>query len=202
MLSTQTLSVPTARDADHLRLARAREDERNDVVAFIQQQFKTRFDAVVGDDTPTLYRAVDRSGQLIAAFGVRWNPETFFVRHYIGDVVETLQQSMDGEVTAHNVLELNHLCANRPDVLCRLAPVIARYFYERGVGFIVCTATARLGQFLARKKVAPVTLGIALQSHLPASLQGSWGSYYEHAPTVRAGDLRHAMQNLCGPSAA
>ena len=172
------------------------------MATFIQEQFKARFDADVGDDTPALYRSVDRSGQLMAAFGVRRKPETFFVRHYIGDVVEALQRSMDREVTADNVMELNHLCANRPDVLCRLAPVIARYFYERGVRFIVCTATARLGQFFARKNVAPVTLGTALQSQLPESLQGSWGSYYDHGPTVIGGDLQHAVQSLCQRSAA
>lgn len=170
---------------------------RDEVLNFIQQQFKACFNAEVQDDTADLYRVTDANNDLVAAFGVRRDPETFFVRHYTGDVLNALTSSMGPQVGPDNVMELNHLSAARPVVLCTLAPMIAHYFHAQGVRFMVCCATARMQAFFARKNLAPVKIAPATAVQLPEGQQNAWGTYYEHQPSVVASDLQIAVQRLC-----
>jgi len=171
-------------------------ENRSQASHLIRDQFKQRFGATLAPEMADIYHGIDRSGECIAAFVANKSPEEFFVRHYIGDVVKTLRQKFGPGVNENNVVELGHLSAAKCQVLKNLAPAIAECFYSEGYRYLICTATRSLRVFFARKHLAPIILGPASESQLPESQQGIWGQYYNHKPTVIAGDLDVALEQF------
>lgn len=170
--------------------------QRIHTFAFIREQFCTHFSATPEDDADELVQANNADGDIELAFGVRFGPEGFFVRHYVGAVVPALRRKFGTTVEAENVVELSHLAAARPGVLVQAAPLIAAYCQSRGARYLVCTATDKLQRFFRCRGLATETLCPAEEAALPSSQRACWGSYYASKPLVMAGDLVAAQARL------
>lgn len=170
--------------------------QRAHTFAFIQRQFCNHFCATPEDDADELVEVTNAHGDIELAFGVRFEPQEFYLRHYVGAVVPVLQQSFGAAVRPDNVVELSHLAAARPGVLAEAAPMIVTYCRARGARYLICTATDKLQRFFRCRGLATVTLSGATQSALPAGQRECWGSYYDSKPLVMAGDLVAAQARL------
>ncbi len=170
-------------------------EERLRTMAFIRDQFAEHFDAQVCDDTEEVYAVQRPGGEIDAAFGLSRNPSQFFCRHYVGDVATQVARREGPLAQNASMVELAHLCVRHPATLCRIMPQLAAFLASRA-DYLVCTVTCELANFFRRKGLAPQSLGPARASKLPTTVQGGWGSYYEHLPEVVMGNLTNACERL------
>ena len=171
-------------------------EARSETFDFIRRQFCNHFSAVPEDDADQLVEFRSAQQQIELAFGVRFDPQEFFVRHYLGSIVPALREAFGGDVHAGNVVELSHLAAARPGVLAQAAPLIVEFCRERGARYLVCTASEKLQRFFRCRALETKTLAVAQCSRLPLAEQDRWGSYYQSSPLVMAGDLQLAESRL------
>lgn len=180
-----------------LRLAPARDPAaRAAVVNFVSERFHSCHGAHVADDAPEWVGVYQPDGALAAAFALRDTASGLFCTRYLNaPLTELLAPRLGPGVTA--VIEIAHLCALRPGVLCTIVPVAASALEAAGYQAVVCTATARLAHYFVRKGLVSVDLGLADPARLSASERATWGRYYDTAPRVLAGAL---PSRCCGIS--
>lgn len=181
------LSLSIARDST----------QRTEVLSFIQERFAAHFDAQVGDDTATLVGGYDGAGQLVAAFGLRTATDEFFCEHYLDQPLPgALSREFGVPLAIDSIVEVVHLCANRPGFLVQLVPVLAGTLAGHGFRYLACTATGCLTRFFTRRGLPVVMLNTADPQRLPQNEVDAWGRYYESKPRVIAGDLSIVCSQL------
>ncbi len=170
---------------------------RDHVLAFVQARFLERYGARVPDDSPLMAGAFDADGALVAAFGLRDSAAGFFCERYLGEPLEEpLGRQFGRPVDRGEIVEITHLCAARPGSLRLLMTVVPGLLTAHGYRYLVCTATACLAVYFQRRGLSAVCLGLASADALPAAERALWGTYYDAAPRVLAGDLQQAAGAL------
>lgn len=176
---------------------------RRAILAFIKSRFLACYSATLDDDAPRLVGGFDPRGELVAAFALRDCRDGFFCEHYLDlPLRDSLQEGLGRDVLLEEVVEIAHLCATRPGVLCDIMPAAAAALARLGYRYVVCTATSRLATFFQRKRLTSLVLGEALPDRLTNAERLRWGSYYATRPVVIAGTLDGVPERLAAIQAS
>ncbi len=188
----------------HTRLARVfdlrvhDDEDRQEVESFIRQCFAAMHGAHIRHFMPRLLSLCAKSGERIAAFGLRDAAEAplFLERYLDAPIEQTLQARLDHSVRRDDVIEVGNLSAFYPGAARWLIVAVTVMLHDAGYRWVTFTGTSALRNGFHRLGLRPVELGTATLMHLQPSERADWGSYYDHSPKVFAGDIAHGYQSL------
>ena len=170
---------------------------RAQIEEFIRHVYAEKFHADVQSFAPILVALYDAQGSLVAAAGYRpaESGPLFLERYLTEPVHQLLLSASHGAPDRRTIVEVGHLAATRPGLgrllICSLAPYLAQAGFE----WVVSTMTQELRHLFVRMGIVPLALGPADPMHLGESFD-KWGTYYEHAPVVLAGQISQATKRL------
>jgi len=169
---------------------------RAPVEDFIRSVYAERFGADLVHFAPTLVSLRD-DRRVVAAAGYRSaGTGRLFLEAYLQAPIERMLAASGGTTPARaRVVEVGHLAAMRAGEGLRLMKMLGVHLSSLGFHWVVCTLTEELRHLFGRLGVPTTVLGRAD----PAALGEDalhWGRYYDHRPTVLAGYLPRALQQL------
>jgi hypothetical protein len=194
----------TALAAPHLRLHGPGDPQRHEVEQFIAGVFARRFGARVPAFAPLLVSLRDPvDGALVAAAGYRpaRHGPLYLERYLNGPVEAVLGRHLHAAPQRDHLVEVGHLAASRAGAGRRLLILLGAHLEQQGFRWLVCTLTQELRHLLPRLGITPLALARA-EPCAVADEAGAWGSYYEHAPVVLAGELQPALRRFRARAAA
>jgi hypothetical protein len=173
-------------------------EERGEIEAFIRECFAAAHNSRIANFMPRLLSLRSRHGELIAAFGLRAAlQKQLFLETYLDHPIEqVLQDRLGMDVRREEVIEVGNLSALYPGVARWLIVAITAMLHSEGYKWVVFTGTSTLRNGFHRLGLRPVELGEARLERLPVHERDNWGSYYDQAPTVMAGDIEHGYRSL------
>lgn len=181
----------------HLRLHALDDPARPAVEDFIRTVYAQHYGARVESFLPVLVSLADEDGQVVAAAGYRCAADgPLFLEQYLRAPVEhELSRHAGRALARRDVVEIGQLAGARPGagrrLMLQLGPHLARQQYR----WAVATLTQELRQLIARLGLTPLALAAADPAALGEAAQ-RWGSYYQHAPVVLAGEIGPALRRL------
>jgi hypothetical protein len=172
--------------------------ERGEIERFIQHCFAAAHGAHIGHFMPRLLSLRSRHGELIAAFGLRPAADSkLFLETYLDQPIEAvLQNQLRTPVRREEIVEVGNLSALYPGAARWLIVALTSLLFSEGYKWVVFTGTSSLRNGFRRLGLQPVTLGAATLDRLPSSQRLDWGSYYDHAPVVMAGNIEYGYHAL------
>lgn len=174
------------------------ESDRDEVECFIHCCFSAAYGAKIQRFMPRLLSLRAKGGDRIAAFGLRDAAQnSLFLEHYLDHPIEvTLRNRLRQPVRREEVVEVGNLSALYPGAARWLIVALTAMLYGKGYRWVVFTGTNTLRNGFHRLGLRPVELGAATLTHLPVEERADWGSYYDHAPMVLAGNIAHGYRSL------
>jgi hypothetical protein len=187
-----------ARLAQVFNLHECHAGESGEIEDFIRQCFADAHGASIKHFMPRLLSLRARHGDLIAAFGLRSASNSrLFLETYLDSPIEAVLQAQLGQVVKREeIIEIGNLSALYPGAARWLIVALTAMLHDEGYKWVVFTGTAALRNGFSRLGLRPVELGAATLEHLPPADRASWGSYYDHAPMVMAGDIAYGYRSL------
>ena len=176
-------------------VCRNREDSGRDVVeAFIADRFQKAYEAEIKHFHPLLLSR-ESGGHITSAVGVRPGTQRpLFLEQYLDVHLEQAVEAATGvRVNRANLVEIGNLASSNRFASQSLFLMLTAALAEAGFNWVVFTATTQIREILERLDFRPVTLCAADPQRLP-DRGADWGSYYDSAPLVQAGQVNHAMQ--------
>jgi len=172
--------------------------DRGAIEAFIRDCFASAHGASVNHFMPRLLSLESRSGERIAAFGLRdAGRHSLFLEQYLDMPIESVLQSRLGRaVRRDEIIEVGNLSALYPGAARWLIVALTAVLHREGYRWVVFTGTAALRNGFTRLGLRPVEIGEASLARLPAVDRDGWGRYYDHAPLVMAGDIAQGYREL------
>ena len=173
-------------------------EDRAAIEAFIRRCFAQAHGACIGHFMPRLLSLRSKRGDLIAAFGLRDAADhRLFLETYLDSPIEAVLQARLGQaVRREEIIEVGNLSALYPGAARWLIVALTALLHDEGYKWVAFTGTATLRNGFSRLGLRPVELGAATLQHLPSSARADWGSYYDHAPIVMAGDIAYGYHSL------
>ncbi len=169
---------------------RATTPARGRVETFVREVYAQHYGARVRQFTPTLVSLVDDDGLITAAAGYRSASESLFLEHYLDQPVEQAIAARTGVPVARAAIaEVGHFASVQPGQGRRLMAHLGRQLAAEGFQWVVSTATRELRLIFERLRIRPLALGQA-DPALLGERAIDWGTYYDHAPMVLAGEVR------------
>ena len=174
------------------------DEARGEIEGFIRQCFASSHGATVSHFMPRLFSLRTKRGDLIAAFGLRAaHRSPLFLETYLDRPIDDLLQSRLGEsVRREDIIEVGNLSALYPGAARWLIVALTAMLHDEGYKWVTFTGTSALRNGFSRLGLRPVELGAATLEHLPVADRANWGSYYDHAPMVMAGDITYGYRAL------
>jgi len=171
---------------------------RNEAEDFIRQRFAAAHGANIEHFMPRLLSLCTKRGDLIAAFGLRAASNSpLFLETYLDQAIEGILQSRLGEIVQREeIIEVGNLSALYPGAARWLIVALTARLHDEGYKWATFTGTSALRNGLSRLGLRPVDLGLATLEQLPISDRANWGSYYDNAPMVMAGDIDYGYRSL------
>lgn len=166
---------------------------RSAVEAFIRAVYALHYGANIQSWAPVLACLTDGT-DIVAAAGYRAcerDPHNarLFLERYLDQPVEAAIRTASGTTVARDeVVEIGHFSSARSGGGRRLMVELGRHLAAQGFRWAVSTATQELRTIFTRMRITPVTLGAA-DPRVLGDQAASWGTYYEHAPMVLAGEI-------------
>jgi len=199
MLSTSRntvapLSDPGLREADA--------QWRPELQGFIAERFAEVYGADLYSFMPRLFGLHNDADELLAAFGMRaaevgGQREPLFLEHYLDRPVEALVAQAAGRpVPRSHIVEVGNLAGASPGALRLLIPLVCEQLHREGFHWVVFTGPARLCNSFSRLGLPLEVVAPAPVDRLDTAERQRWGRYYDHQPSVMAGDIVAAAQTL------
>jgi len=190
--------VLNARLAQVLDVHEHENDERGEIESFIRQCFAAAHGANISHFMPRLLSLSTKGGDLIAAFGLRAASNSpLFLEAYLDQPIEGILQYRLGEIVhREEIIEVGNLSALYPGAARWLIVALTAKLHDEGYKWATFTGTSALRNGLSRLGLRPVDLGMATLEQLPISDRANWGSYYDNAPMVMAGDIDYGYRSL------
>jgi hypothetical protein len=165
------------------------------IEAFIQTVYRIHYGAEIRHWAPSLV-GLAKDESLIAAAGYRRATERLFLECYLPAPVEQVIAAKAGaRASREAIFEVGHFASSRHGAGRGLLIALGRHLAAEGCRWVVSTATFELRALFDRIGVRVVELGPANAAVLGHEAS-SWGSYYEHAPIVIAGELDTGLAAL------
>ncbi len=174
------------------------QEERGDIECFIRHCFSAAHGARIAHFMPRLLSLRSKHGELIAAFGLRAAVNTkLFLETYLDHPVEEVLQKLSGTcVRREEIVEVGNLSALYPGAARWMIVAVTALLYGEGYKWVVFTGTSTLRNGFHHLGLRLMKLGEATLEHLPSHERANWGSYYDHAPLVMAGDIEQGYRSL------
>lgn len=171
--------------------------QRRAVEEFIARVYARHYGATVTHFAPVLVSLRDPGGVIAAAAGYRGaGVEPLFLERYLEAPVEALLGAHARRAPARvEVVEIGHLAAERAGAGRSLMFALGPHLAQEGFRWAVATLTQELRLLMSRMGITPLALGSADPARLGEDA-ALWGSYYDHAPLVLAGELQAALRRL------
>lgn len=156
---------------------------------FVQRVYAAHYDATVRTWAPVLV-TLEEDGAVQAAAGYRVAAAPLFLERYLPQPVEAaIARHAGARVARGSIVEIGHFASARPGAGRRLMALLGRHLAGQGHAWAVSTTTEELRLIFRRLRMRTVELGRADPAMLGDGA-ADWGSYYEHAPLVMAGEIR------------
>jgi Thermostable hemolysin len=158
---------------------------------FIRDVYARHYGATLRQFKPTLVSLED-DGVIAAAAGFQAAGDgvPLFLEHYLDVPVEqAIARHAGTPVARAAIAEVGQFGSMQPGQGRRLMAHLGRQLAADGFQWVVSTATRELRVIFERLRIRPLVLGRADPRVLGAAA-ADWGTYYEHAPLVLAGEVR------------
>lgn len=184
---------------------------RRSLEQHIHATYANAYSADIKDFMPTLISLESAGGELLGAMGIRTaDKEPLLLEQYFDRPIEEIIQTQTKRPASRtHIIELGNLAAGSPGAARILIMALNAYLQGAGFDWVVFTAVPSLRNAFSRIGLDLVDLGQADGARLGAR-QSDWGTYYEHKPSVMAGDVHYGfgrlttlmkgeqIQHLCG----
>ena len=181
-----------------LRVWKENDPERSVAEAFIRERFQDSYAADVQSFMPYLLGVMDDSNEISAVIGFRpAGNEDLFLENYLDNPAEhALSEASGSRVQRQQIVEVGNLASSDGESF-RILMIGLVTLLDRlpGTNWIMCTVGDRLFRLLRRTRFFPLVLEQANQQRLSPQ-QGNWGSYYQHARKVVAGNVGYGLREL------
>ena len=182
----------------HLRVWKQGDPGRTKAEAFIQERFQDSYAADVQSFMPYLLGVMDDNDTISAVIGFRpASNEDLFLENYLDDPAEqALSEACGSRIQRQQIVEVGNLASSDGESF-RILMIGLVTLLDRlpGTNWIMCTVGDRLFRLLRRTRFFPLVLEQANQQRLSPQ-QGNWGSYYQHARKVVAGNVSYGLREL------
>lgn len=176
------------RSAARFDILPAGDPARAAVEAFIAAIYALQYGAHVRTFAPTLVALRD-GDDIVAAAGYRSARTPLFLERYLDRPVDAAIAAAAGaRVERAAIAEVGHFSSARPGEGRQLMRRLGRHLAAGGYRWVVSTATQELRAIFARLGIRPIVLAPA-DPHALGGDAAHWGTYYEHAPMVLAGEI-------------
>lgn len=170
---------------------------RNEIENFIAAEFAKHFGADVDQFMPTLLGMHDAGGRTLAAAGCRAaTAEPLFLEVYTQEPIEqAIERRVGVSVPRDQIVEIGSLACRDVRAAMAIVTAIVPYLIDAGYTWVVFTGADTVIRVFRRLQLYPIELCVADKALL-GDRQYSWGSYYDHSPTVMAGRLLDGVDAL------
>lgn len=152
---------------------------------FVRKVFQAAYHARPGRLYPSLLSISQGSGQFAAIAGIRpAGGETLFSEYYLEQPVEQLLGT-----PRSGIAEIGNLAPASTGQARWLICAVSAFLIGAGFSHVVFTAVPKLRNAFRRMGLPLTELAKADILCLPPAQRAEWGSYYQHAPAVFAGDI-------------
>lgn len=181
-----------------LRVWKAGDPERAAAEAFIRDRFQDIYAADVHIFMPYLLGVTNESNDITAVIGFRpATREGLFLENYLDLPAENaLSEASCTRVQRQQIVEVGNLASSDSESF-RILMIGLVTLMDRipGTNWIMCTVGDRLFNLLHRTRFFPLVLQQANQQRLSPQ-HGNWGSYYQNARKVVAGNVGYGLREL------
>lgn len=171
---------------------------RSEVERFIIHRFRSEYGATVEYFLGRHILSYDE-GVLKSVVGYHIADDNpLYLEQYLSASVEHVIANRRGgneDINRSSIVEVGNLASTSPGSFRRLILSLCRYFYQDGLSWVVFTSTPQLLNTFKKLGLELVLLGDAHEGDLQTGVE-NWGSYYEHKPTVVAGNIGYGLQQL------
>jgi hypothetical protein len=165
--------------------------DRQAVENFITDIYVKVYGAQIGVHYPTLMSVSDEDGNIMAALGFRnAAQETLFLEQYLKHPVEEILDTPRASIT-----EIGSLASAGGGASLFLFAALSAYLHGKNQSHAVVTGTDFLERRLRTLGLKPTRLAPA-NPDLLLQKDEDWGSYYNTAPHVLAGDISSGYERL------
>lgn len=171
---------------------------RREAEQFVTNRFRSEYGATVEYFLGRHILSYD-NGKLKSVVGYRVADEKpLYLEQYLSAPVEQViadRRDVNERIDRASVVEVGNLASTSPGSFRRLILSLCRYFHEGSSSWVVFTSTPQLLNTFKKLGLELVFLGDAYEGDLDSGVE-NWGSYYEHKPTVVAGNIGYGLQQL------
>lgn len=167
--------------------------QRQQLQAYIAEQYRRIYDAEVRDFSPLLLN-LNHNLNTQAALGLKPGYcGSLFLEHYLDQPVEQVIAShARTPVSRDSVMEIGNLVSTSRGGSLPLFLMMAGALQEAGYQWMVFTATPQVEKLVRRLQVELQVLANADQSKINGGT-AHWGSYYNRNPKVLLGNINSAL---------
>ena len=184
--------------------------ERSSVETFISERFAECFGSRIEAFMPRLFSVRNRAGELCGAFGLRSASRNLFLEQYLDTPIEHVIATRAGRrVERRVIVEVGHFSGSFPGAVRAMIELLTERLHQEGYEWVVFTGTTGLRNAFCRLGLFPIDIQAATADRIPAEERAAWGSYYDHAPRVLAGNVQAGYRAMrlpapprCCPSGA
>jgi hypothetical protein len=178
-----------------LRLHGPADSCRGSVERYIQSIYATRYGARICAWAPVLVSLeIDR--KILAAAGYRSAAGPLYLERYLARPADkAVAETAAVRVARDEVVEFGHLASDGAGASRQLMLALGEHLAAEGFRWVVSTATRGLRSTLSRLGIRLFVLGPADPVAL-GDEAASWGTYFEHAPFVVAGEITGSLARL------
>ena len=171
-------------------------DKRKQLEQFIHNVYSQQYDADVQHFMPLLMGFYGRTGDYLAALGLRFATSgPLFLEHYLDQPIEkklaAVTHAGQHEISRASIVEVGNLAAHHAGGTRWLIIALTAYLQGAGYDWVVFTSVPSLRNSFRKLGLRLHTLGPASESVLPAEEHGKWGRYYHTGPLVMVVNVHH-----------
>lgn len=184
-------------DYSDYTLFEARPEQRGAIEAFIRRSYEKNFSARIDAFMPRLFGLRDRDGNLCSAFGLRTTSGKLFLEQYLQRAIETEISAHCGRAVARTgVVEIGNFCGAFPGAARAMIFLLTQHLRAENFTWVTFTGTRALRNAFQRMGLTLLDIAPADSLCLPEATRANWGSYYQHAPRVMAGEITGGYATL------
>ena len=159
--------------------------------SFISQCFAASFGSRIEAFMPRLFSVRNQNGDTCGAFGLRSASRKLFLEQYLDTPIEHVIAAHAGRrVERRVIVEVGHFSGSFPGAVRAMIGLLTERLHQEGYEWVVFTGTAGLRNAFCRLGLFPIDIQAATADRIPADERAAWGSYYDHAPRVLAGNVQ------------
>jgi hypothetical protein len=172
-------------------------NDRAAVEAFISQRFAASFGSRIEAFMPRLFSVRNQAGDICGAFGMRSASRKLFLEQYLDIPIEqAIAARTGGRAERRAIVEVGHFSGAFPGAVRAMIGLLTEYLHREGCDWVVFTGTSGLRNAFGRLGLFTLDIEAATADRLPAEARAAWGSYYDHAPRVCAGNVKDGYQAM------